>query len=141
MIEGILETALYADNLDAMEAFYGGLLGLPKVLRAGNRHVFFRCGQGILLIFNAQETVKPPPPDGLPVPPHGAVGPGHVCFRMDNEAIDRTKKKLNKAGITVESDFRWPNGARSIYFAIRPATAWNAPNQSSGTSEYPHAKA
>ncbi|CDN52374.1 Glyoxalase family protein [Neorhizobium galegae bv. officinalis bv. officinalis str. HAMBI 1141] len=116
MIEGILETALYADDLDAAEAFYGGILGLEKVLRAGTRHVFFRCGPGILLIFNPAETIKPPPADALPVPPHGATGPGHVCFRMTGDAIDLIKEKLNKAGIAIESDFRWPNGARSIYF-------------------------
>lgn len=116
MIEGILETAIYADDLDAAETFYGGVLGLEKVLRAGNRHVFFRCGQGILLIFNPAETVKPPSSDTLPVPPHGTTGSGHVCFRMNGETIDRMIEKLNKAGIVIESDFRWPNGARSIYF-------------------------
>lgn len=116
MIEGILETALYTDDLDAAEAFYGGVLGLEKVLRAGNRHLFFRCGEMILLIFDPKETVKPPSSDALPVPPHGATGPGHLCFRMRAEAIDRMVEKLNKAGIVIESDFCWPNGARSIYF-------------------------
>jgi catechol 2,3-dioxygenase-like lactoylglutathione lyase family enzyme len=116
VIEGILETALYTDDLDAAEAFYGGVLGLEKVLRAGNRHLFFRCGEMILLIFDPKETVKPPSSDALPVPPHGATGPGHLCFRMRAEAIDRMVEKLNKAGIVIESDFRWPNGARSIYF-------------------------
>jgi catechol 2,3-dioxygenase-like lactoylglutathione lyase family enzyme len=116
LIDGILETALYADDLDAAEAFYGGLLELEKVLRAGNRHVFFRCGPGILLIFNPAETVTSPPPDALPVPPHGALGAGHVCFRVSGKAIDLVAEKLKKAHIIIESDFRWPNGARSIYF-------------------------
>ncbi|MBW6423374.1 VOC family protein [Rhizobium sp. XQZ8] len=116
MIEGILETALYVDDINAAEAFYGKILGLEKVLRAGNRHAFFRCGLGILLIFNPTETIKPPSSDALPVPPHGATGPGHACFRMSGEAIDRMVEKLNKAGIPIESDFRWSNGARSIYF-------------------------
>lgn len=116
MIDGILEASLYADDLDAAEAFYSEVLGLEKLLRAGNRHVFFRCGPAILLIFNPAETVIPPSADALPVPPHGASGAVHVCFRMDGEAIDTMVEKLNKAGIGVESDFRWPNGARSIYF-------------------------
>jgi Lactoylglutathione lyase and related lyases len=116
LIAGILETALYAADLDAAEAFYGGILGLEKILRAGERHVFFRCGNSILLIFNPTETIKPSPVDGLPVPAHGATGPGHACFRMSGEAIDRMVEKLNKAGIAIESDFRWSNGARSIYF-------------------------
>lgn len=116
MIDGILETALYVDDLDAAEAFYGELLGLERVLRAGDRHVFYRCGPGILLIFNRAETLKPPPDDALPVPPHGTAGAGHVCFRMGGPAIDRMAEKLNKAGIVIESDFRWPTGARSLYF-------------------------
>jgi catechol 2,3-dioxygenase-like lactoylglutathione lyase family enzyme len=116
LIDGILETALYVDDLDAAEAFYGELLGLERVLRAGDRHAFYRCGPGILLIFNRAETLKPPPDDALPVPPHGTAGPGHVCFRMEGPAIDRMAEKLNKAGIVIESDFRWPTGARSLYF-------------------------
>lgn len=116
-LEGILETALYATDLDAAEAFYGGVLGLEKITRAGNRHVFFRCGQGVLLIFNPAETVKPPAPDAaLPVPPHGTTGRGHMCFRVRAEALDAWKAKLVAAGIKIESDLRWPNGARSFYF-------------------------
>ncbi len=60
LLEGMLETALYAKDLDKAEAFYEGVLGLAKITRAANRHVFFRCGQGVLLIFNPDETVKPP---------------------------------------------------------------------------------
>ncbi|HEV7246411.1 MAG TPA: VOC family protein [Shinella sp.] len=115
-IEGILETALYAEDLDAAEAFYGGLLGLEKITRQANRHVFFRCGPGVLLIFNPQETFVPPPPHAFPVPVHGAAGPGHVCFRVAGPELDFWVEKLVEAGITIEADFCWPNGARSIYF-------------------------
>ncbi|HEV7310187.1 VOC family protein [Ensifer sp.] len=116
-LEGILETALYVGDLDAAEAFYGGILGLQRISRAGNRHVFYHCGQGVLLIFNPAETVKPPAPDAaLPVPPHGTTGRGHMCFRVRAEALDAWKAKLETAGIEIESDLRWPNGARSFYF-------------------------
>lgn len=114
-LEGILETALYADDLDAAEAFYGGLLGLQKITRQANRHVFFRCGPGVLLIFNPQETIEPPP-HAFPVPVHGARGPGHVCFRVPGPELDFWVEKLVEAGIAIEADFHWPNGARSIYF-------------------------
>ena len=59
---GILESALYVDDLDAAVAFYGGVLGLERISRAGNRHVFYRCGDGVLLLFNPVETLKPPAP-------------------------------------------------------------------------------
>ena len=114
--EGILETALYADDLDRAEAFYGTVLGLERITRAGNRHVFFRCGDGVLLVFNPAETVKPPPAGALPVPPHGTKGSGHMCFRVTAEALDACKAKLEAAGVAIEADIRWPNGARSFYF-------------------------
>ncbi|MDI7864752.1 VOC family protein [Rhizobiaceae bacterium n13] len=115
-LEGILETAIYVDDLDRAEGFYSNLLGLEMVARAGNRHVFFRCGPGILLIFNAEETVKPPHAGSLPVPPHGTTGKGHVCFRVAAENLDAMVSRLMSADVAIEADFRWPNGARSIYF-------------------------
>ncbi|MCM2472575.1 glyoxalase/bleomycin resistance/extradiol dioxygenase family protein [Rhizobium sp. CG5] len=115
-IEGILETALYVDDLDAAQAFYEGILGLETLSRAGDRHVFFRCGAGILLLFNAQETEKPAAAGALPVPSHGSRGAGHMCFRVSADNLDRMVERLAAAGVPLEADFRWPNGARSIYF-------------------------
>ncbi|RUM27442.1 glyoxalase/bleomycin resistance/extradiol dioxygenase family protein [Rhizobium vallis] len=116
MLEGMLETALYARDLDEAEAFYEDVLGLEKITRAGNRHVFFRCGPGVLLIFNPEETVKPPAPDALQVPPHGTSGQGHACFRVSGRNVDAMAERLTAAGVTIESTVRWPNGGRSIYF-------------------------
>jgi catechol 2,3-dioxygenase-like lactoylglutathione lyase family enzyme len=111
----ILETALYVDDLDAAEAFYGGLLGLERIARVGERHVFFRCGPGILLVFNPEETRLPPQNPTMPVPPHGATGEGHVCFALGADDLVAQHAVLVREGITIEADFRWPNGARSIY--------------------------
>lgn len=111
---GILETALYATDLDAAEEFYATVLGLEREQRADNRHVFFRCGEGMLLIFNAAETANAAGP--LPVPTHGASGSGHVCFRASSDEIETWRLRLERHGVEIESDFNWPNGARSIYF-------------------------
>ena len=115
-IAAVLETALYVDDLDAAERFYGGVLGLEKISRAGNRHVFFRCGHGVLLIFNPDETEKPAPEGALPVPGHGARGQGHVCFRLKGDDFASLLDRLQSNGVATESDFCWPNGARSVYF-------------------------
>ncbi|TCL72178.1 VOC family protein [Rhizobium sp. BK251] len=116
MLEGILETALYAEDIDKAEAFYGDVLGLEKITRAGDRHVFFRCGPGVLLIFNPAETRKAPAIGALPVPPHGTTGDGHACFRVSGRNLDAMATRLKDAGIAIESDFHWPKGGRSIYF-------------------------
>jgi catechol 2,3-dioxygenase-like lactoylglutathione lyase family enzyme len=111
----ILETALYAGDLDAAERFYGDLLGLERVARAGDRHAFFRCGTGMLLVFNPSETMRAPSDPALPVPPHACTGPGHLCFAADAAALDTWRARFEAAGVEIEADFRWPNGARSIY--------------------------
>lgn len=115
-IGGILETALYGADLDAAEVFYGDVLGLEKIVAVAGRHVFFRCGAGVLLIFNPRETIVPPRAGALPVPVHGATGAGHVCFRVEAEQLDTMVARLLSHGIAIETDFRWPSGARSIYF-------------------------
>ena len=114
---GILETVMYAVDLAATEAFYADKLGMVPFSKLAGRQLFYRCGDQVLLIFNPEATVVPPPPDAkLPVPPHGATGEGHVCFRAGREEIDVWKQRLEAAGVDIEADFIWPSGGRSIYF-------------------------
>ena len=45
------------------------MLGLEIIAKAEGRHVFFRCGGGVLLLFDADATEIPPSPGArLPVP-------------------------------------------------------------------------
>ena len=112
---GILEAALYVDDLDEAERFYGDVLTLEKIQRVADRHVFYRVGPSVLLLFNAQETEQPPTNPDLPVPPHGARGPGHVCLTLTRAQIDAMRKHLLDWNIPVDAEFDWPNGARSLY--------------------------
>lgn len=114
---GILETVIYAVDLDAAETFYADVLGMVPFSKLDGRQLFYRCGDQVLLIFNPEATVVPPSADAkLPVPPHGATGEGHVCFRAGRVEIDDWKQRLENAGIAIEADFVWPSGGRSIYF-------------------------
>src|SRR5690606_9906796 len=97
--DGILETVIYAPDLDAAQSFYENILGLQRVSRVGDRHVFFTMGNQMLLVFNPNETRKPPQSDGLPIPPHGAEGPCHVCFRSDAEGLERWREHLEAHGV------------------------------------------
>jgi catechol 2,3-dioxygenase-like lactoylglutathione lyase family enzyme len=114
---GILETVLSATDLDAAETFYVEVLGFQLHSKVPGRHIFFRCGEQMLLIFNPRETEKGPPPGALPVPAHGAYGEGHVCFRASALEVEQWKARLEQAGVVIESEFIWPaSGGRSIYF-------------------------
>ena len=114
--EGILETVLYATDLEAAEHFYREKLGMEPFARVAKRHLFYRCGSQVLLIFNPDATALPQPADALPVPPHGAKGPGHLCFRASAADIQSWRERLEREGVAIEADFEWPGGGRSIYF-------------------------
>src|SRR5690606_27116975 len=79
--------------------------------------------EGVVLLFHAQATETPPAPGArFPVPPHGARGPGHLCFRAEAGEIDAWKKTLAAKGVAIEAEIEWPpfgdadTGGRSIYF-------------------------
>lgn len=112
----ILESALYVDDIDRAEAFYATIMGLERLGKVEGRHVFFRCGNGVLLLFNPEATAVPPAPDAtLQVPPHGTRGPGHLCFSATAEELVAWEAHLTQNGIDIESRVEWPSGGRSIY--------------------------
>lgn len=111
-VEAVVETAVYAANLAAAEAFYGGVLGLPVVGREPGRQVFFRVGAGsMLLVFDPATTLR-----GGVFPPHGATGPGHVALGVRPEALDDWRRHLTARGVGVEQEYTWPRGGHSLYF-------------------------
>lgn len=114
-VQSILETVLYAVDLDAAETIYRDILGLEPFTKVAGRHLFYRCGEQVLLLFNPEAT-RDVATAGIPVPTHGASGPGHICFRATAAEIDDWHDQLTAGGVEIEMDFEWPQGGRSIYF-------------------------
>lgn len=112
---GLLEAAIYVDDLDAAAAFYGDLLQLEAFQRVADRHIFYRLGSAVLLVFNPAATEQATRNPRLPVPSHGARGAGHVCFAMPRPDIDALRARLITAGVEPDAEFDWPNGAHSLY--------------------------
>ncbi len=111
----LLEAAIYVDDLDAARAFYRDILGLQLFQEVPGRHMFFALGPAVLLVFNPTATDQPPGNPKMPVPPHGARGPGHVCFAMNRAEIAAMETRLRAAGVEIDTSFDWPNGACSLY--------------------------
>ena len=113
----VLETSLYVDDLDAAERFYHGVLGLDVCGRHPGRHVFFRCGGSVLLVFVPETTAGATTlVDGTPIPLHGAHGPGHAALAVPESELDGWKDRLAEDGVAIEAEVRWPQGGRSVYF-------------------------
>ncbi|MGF1448949.1 MAG: VOC family protein [Opitutales bacterium] len=114
----IVETCLYATDLEAAEAFYVDVLGLEVVARDPGRHVFFRCGASMVLVFNPTVSQQASSnDDAIDVPEHGSFGPGHVAFALDMAEANAWRAQLAAHAVAIEREFEWPNGSGySIYF-------------------------
>jgi catechol 2,3-dioxygenase-like lactoylglutathione lyase family enzyme len=110
-IARVLETVLYVDDLAAAERFYRDVLGLELDSRKDGLFAFFRCGEGMLLLFNPEAARA-----GRAVPAHGSTGPGHACLAVAEAELDGWQARLVAAGVAIEQTVAWPRGGRSFYF-------------------------
>lgn len=110
-IDHILETSLYVADIGVAERFYADLFELQVYMKDAQRHVLFKLGDSMLLLFNAAETRK-----GGDLPAHGAAGPGHVAFRVAHEELPFWRRRLQTFGVAIEREVTWPSGGESIYF-------------------------
>src|SRR5512135_3911529 len=111
-IHSIVETSAYVDDLDRAERFYRDVLGLAPIGQEAGRHVFFRVGEGdVLLLFLADATIR-----GDHLPAHGARGPGHFALGIDAEALEAWRRRLQNHGVAIEHEATWPRGGCSLYF-------------------------
>ena len=115
-IGGVLETAIYVDDLARAGRFYEETLGLRPMLRDA-RMWAFDCGPGgVLLAFlrgTTGETVRLP---GGEIPPHEGTGRLHLAFRVAAGDLDAFEARLAEQGVAIEARMRWPRGGRSFYF-------------------------
>ena len=115
-IRRVLETALYTDDLPAANRFYGVVLGLEPIAFVEGRHLFFRCGEGVVLIFDRRSTATVPTSvNGVPVPMHGATGAGHMALAVAEAELPGWRAHLAAEGVAIESEVTWPRGGRSLY--------------------------
>ena len=107
------ETVLYAHDIPAVVDFYSGTLGLRAVEEPDELSVAFRLDDGaVLLIFDPARSLVP----GRPAPSHGAVGPGHIAFRVEPAELDRLAERLRRAGVEFEKEVdRGGERGRSVY--------------------------
>jgi catechol 2,3-dioxygenase-like lactoylglutathione lyase family enzyme len=113
---GILETVVYCEDLSAAHDFYEQVVGLPVVSVEPGRHVFFRVGKGMLLVFNPLETESGAVHVGDQlIPRHGGTGPSHFAFEILPRQVDAVREHLQSWQIAIEAEIEWPGGGHSLY--------------------------
>lgn len=109
---GVHETVLYADDLDAAAAFYRDVVGLRLLVGPNPTLAALRVDpRSVLLLFAPDESIV----GGRDVPSHGARGPGHVAFSVDEPALAAILARCAEHDVPVERELTWPRGGRSIY--------------------------
>ena len=116
-ITGILETALYVQQLDRSIEFYQRIFGFPVIHREGDQ----MCGMAaaekqILLLFTEGASVQATDTPGGRIPPHDGKGTLHLAFAIEASVIPAWKEHLAANGVSVESEVECGNGGHSIYF-------------------------
>jgi len=115
-IEGLLETALYVDDMERSAAFFRDVMGLSAMIESERLTAFDAGRQGVLLIFRRGASVEDMPGPGGVVPGHDGQGPLHMAFAIADESYDEWHRHLLAADVKIRGEMRWPRGGRSLYF-------------------------
>lgn len=111
-IDCVVETGIYADDLEQAERFYRDVLGLTLWRKEAGRHVFFRVGdRSMLLVFRPEATLK-----GDHLPAHGTRGPSHFAMGVVAEDLEAWREQLHTHRVAIEHEEAWERGGHSLYF-------------------------
>ena len=115
-LDGVLETALYTDDMVRARAFYEDVLGLKPIFSDNRLCAYGVAERSVLLIFrrgSATQTVTMP---GGTIPGHDGAGPLHVAFAIGKDELARWEQHLAARGVAIEGATNWSRGGKSIYF-------------------------
>jgi catechol 2,3-dioxygenase-like lactoylglutathione lyase family enzyme len=106
----IKETCIYSRDLERAEKFYSEILGLEIIGKGEGRHIFFRAGTSVLLIFNPDYTATQ-----SGIPSHDGEGRIHFAFEVEKTDYEGTRAEILAKGVTITHEHNW-KGGRSFYF-------------------------
>ena len=117
-LNGVLETALYVDDMDRARVFFEGVMGLEP-FNADHRFTAYDAGAGsVLLLFLQGETLQTVvlPNEMGTIPPHDGRGRVHLAFAIAADELAAWERQLDDYGVAIEGRTHWPRGGESLYF-------------------------
>lgn len=114
---GILETAIYVDDLSVSGVFYEDVMGLESLKKTDRLCAYDVSGRSVLLLFRRGSTAKGAVADGdNDIPGHDADGRIHFAFETTHDELEVWIAHLEGHGIVILSRTSWMRGGESIYF-------------------------
>jgi catechol 2,3-dioxygenase-like lactoylglutathione lyase family enzyme len=115
-ITGLLETALYVDDMARSVAFFETVLQLRPMVASARLTAFDAGKSGVLLIFARGASLADMPSAAGVVPGHDGSGPLHMAFAISRDSYDAWSEHLTRHAVPIYSEVRWERGGRSLYF-------------------------
>lgn len=115
-LNGVLETALYVDDVARAGAFYESVFGFEKI--AGDERLWAMSVEGktVLLLIKKGSSVQPHRSAGGVIPGSDSSGTQHLTFSIAAADFGAWEKWLVEHGVAIESKANWELGGRSLYF-------------------------
>ena len=117
-VNGILETALYVEDLERAAAFYEQLFGFSRLL-ADERMIALNVSEAprqVLLLFLRGASGEGAKVPGGHIPPHEGAGRVHFAFGVPESDIAAWRQRLQAHEVEIISEVRPPQGDLSLYF-------------------------
>jgi catechol 2,3-dioxygenase-like lactoylglutathione lyase family enzyme len=115
-LNGVLETALYVENLERAASFYEQVMELQPLFSDSRLRAYDAANRSVLLLFRRGASTTTVELPGGTIPPHDGNGPVHIAFAIPAEDLPAWTQRLEQRGIPIEGRTDWPRGGHSIYF-------------------------
>jgi catechol 2,3-dioxygenase-like lactoylglutathione lyase family enzyme len=115
-LAGILETALYVEDLERSKQFYRTLFDLETLVEDERLCALRVAGRQVLLLFRKGGSLEPAVLPGGTIPPHDGHGSLHMAFSIATSDWEGWLGRMRAQHVAVESIVSWPRGGRSLYF-------------------------
>ena len=114
--EGLLETSLYARDLQRTAAFYRDLLGAETLVDSPRLVAFDIAHRSVLLVFQAGATEVDIVDQRGRIPGHGGSGHVHFALSIGAHDLEEWRVRLAERKIPIAGEYHWPHGGVSVYF-------------------------
>jgi catechol 2,3-dioxygenase-like lactoylglutathione lyase family enzyme len=113
---GLLEMALYVEDVERAARFYEDLFGFERLFADGRLCALSVAGRQILLLFKKGGSRDPSHLPGGMIPSHDADGQIHFALSISASDLSAWEAHLHRQGIAIESKVTWGRGGQSLYF-------------------------
>ena len=114
-LAGVIETALYVDDLTRAITFYRDILGVAALNQDARFAAFDVGGHSVLLLFKRGATLETVHLPGGTIPPHDGHGPLHIAFAVTTNELPAWERRLVEQGVVIEARTAGARGGPRLF--------------------------